>query len=212
MKKALFCVVLLSCMAVQAQLPSHKTSLTLDARSVSSGGGTSTARSGGSRTLNIIGGGQLSAATSSTTQTHESKIRLEVEMRNLGTTPAQARLEWYFIARKESSGGHPGAVYIWDSGKRDISVVPGSSDQEALESTALTQMTVQASTAPTSGYINGQLVATTGSGYTRRSGSKPAGWIVRLMDGDQVLRVQASSGDLVSVAQDTARLTQLGQK
>ena len=111
-------------------------------------------------------------------------------MRNLGTSPTQARLEWYFIAHKE--GGRPGpAVYIWDSGKQDISVAPGAEDKETLESTALAQTLTQTSTGSATGFINGQLVTTTGSGGSNRSGAKPAGWIVRLMDGDQILRVQS---------------------
>ena len=209
MKKSFaFLAVFSGAVMAWGQLPSRNTSLTLDAKSVSTGGATSSSHSGGSVGL-TSNGVQLpfSAPTSSSSDKHESKIRLHVETRNLGTAPAGARLEWYFVARRLNAGPH--SEYIWDIGRRDVSVTPGGTDKEELESSALLQTTTRGSTAPTANYMNGQLYTSTGSGYTSREGSIPIGWIVRLMDGDQMLRVQASSSTLEAAARDQERLKKL---
>jgi hypothetical protein len=209
MKTPLMFLAVLCGTTAWAQLPSRNTSLTLDAKSVSSGGTTSVKQ--GTAVGIPLPSTMTSAPTAETTQSHQSKTRVEVQMRNLGTTPAQARLEWYFVARSMQDGnsGHSGPEYVWDLGKRDVLVAAGSEDKEQLESVGLTETLAQRSTGQATSYQNGQYVTTMGSASVARSGAHPAGWIVRLMDGDQLLRIQASSSDLEAIGRDSTRLTRM---
>ncbi len=137
-------------------------------------------------------------------QTHESKSRVEVVVRNLSTVPAQARFDWFFVAREIPSRRE----FVWDQGQRDVSMTPGSEQKETLESKPLAETTRRKTEYTTQqNSLNPQQVQQQSS--TEQSGGRPSGWIVRMWDGDHLLQVQASSSDLEAIGHDPVRLGKL---
>ena len=170
--------------------------LTFEAKLISSGGSVKTDR------------GLASGATFQkleNTQTHESKSRVEVVVRNLGAAPAQAHFDWFFIARDVQSRRE----YVWDQGQRDVPLNAGAQKKELLESKPVTETTRQKTEYTQPSGAGPQQAQQQSS--KDQTGARPFGWIVRLVEGERVLQVQASSNDLESVGRDQARLSKLTQ-
>lgn len=193
MKRFLTSLLLLGWCAVSpaqvpSQLPPASNGLSFDARLVANGGAAKTER----------GGPVGPYTTAQSSQTRASKMSVEVRARNFSAVPAEAHLEWFFIA-KDLQSKKP---YVWDHSRREVSLAAGSEQKETAESTELYQATTQKSESrPVQGLI-GQTPRYQQSSSKQEWGAKPYGWIVRLWSGDRLLKVQASSNDLEAMARD----------
>jgi hypothetical protein len=172
-------------------LPIVNSGLTFDAKSVSSGGRTKTLLDGNSG---------MSYANADNKQTHQSKIRLEVHMHNMGVAPANVRLEWFFVAKDVNSKRE----YIWDNGQMDTALTGGADHLEMLESTNLTQTSEQQFSTQARTVLGQTQVTQISS--ADHSGGQPAGWIVRMWAGDQLVRVRGSSSNFEDIGRDQKQL------
>ena len=167
-----------------------------------------TVRSGGSANPNPTQ--TASGYTSKTTQSRESSPTLELKVRNLSKNPGSARFEWYFVANPIQRG----ANYVWDRGGREIAVAGGGEETQTIDSRPLVQNTTYRTTrtqvtSATSGSVIGYESNTT----KQQTGARPAGWIVRMLVGDKLIKVQASSAALEQIGRDPAQMqTLLGQR
>lgn len=165
-------------------------SLSFEAKAVSTGA-----------TTKLHNTGQPAFNHESPTGEQTRMIRLEVRVRNFGTTPAQAHLDCYFLATKLPRAKR----FIWDTVGRDVVVDAGAEKAETMESTQLT--TAQTFSGSTGFDASGNLSVS--NTEDKVATSKVYGWIVRLMSGDRVLKVQASSSELESIARDPAMIAKL---
>lgn len=177
---------------------SGSSSLSFEAKSVSNGGATKVQNGG---TTGLMGENLKS------TQTHQSMIRLEVRVRNFGTAAGQGHLDCYFVATEFSHGKR----YIWNTVPRDVTVPPGGEKLELVESSQLTQVSERTYQSEVTTDVTGSYRFSE-SAANRTSGSKPYGWIVRLMSGDRVLKVQASSSELENIARDPSLIAKMQQE
>jgi len=133
-------------------------------------------------------------------------IRLEVRVRNFGTTPALAHLDCYFVA---SALPH-GRRYIWNEVARDVAVPASGELPEQIQSTELTQVTEQRfSSSVNMNPVTGGGPTVSQSASRTTTGAKPYGWIVRLTSGDRLLKVQASSSELETIGRDANAISNL---
>jgi hypothetical protein len=116
-------------------------------------------------------------------------MSIEIIARNLRKEPAKLLLEWYFVASAKNK------QWIFDDDSEDIEIEGAGTLKLEKESAELE-------------YSKTTLVAI---GYARETGGKIVGWIVRLMDGDKVVAVQASTGPLTAIAKDQAKLDALAE-
>lgn len=181
-------------------------SLSIDVRPVSSGGATRT-----SSELKVDQGRKKSGLKArdqkySTTRERGSGIGLDVEVRNLRHQPDTATVEWYLFARS-LDGGDP---FIFDRGSEVVTIGAASREFVNIDSIELTG-TIQKNLTLRAGKSGG--VQNSGSAASvKKSGSKVAGWIVRLVADQRVLQVRASSPSLEAIGKDASQLRSLAKK
>lgn len=125
---------LLGTFAASGQAP-RPHSLSLDATATAAGGSTQLSQG--------KGGSKGSSSSRSTTQTllTSSKEAIQISVRNFGTVPDTAHVEWYFIAAPVVNA--PGKSlteqqFAFDQGSRDISLAPGGTQVIPVESEEVT--------------------------------------------------------------------------
>ena len=135
-----------------------------------------------------LGGGWTTAEERHYTQNRQAEdmINLNVEIRNLAKAPDQAKLEWFFYARNVK-GGEP---RLFDSGSQEVSIEPTGTSKVELQSKSLVSK-VERKLYTTDGVDANGFNPSHGS--VNRSGERPAGWLVRISDGPNVLAVRGSS-------------------
>jgi len=168
--------------------------LTFEAKTVANGGGVTSATAAGS-------------VAPVRTETRASHPVIEVDVHNFSNQPANAHLDWFFVA----SGSNVGR-YVWDQGDRDVAVLPAGAQTETLESRPVEQQTINETHIQTT-------VTTMNNGTTqitrnpistqRRTGSQPVGWIVRMFVGGVLVKVQGSSAIFEQIGRDQAQLNAL---
>jgi len=169
--------------------------LTFDAKTVANGGGIT-----GATTVP----GPIAPVK---TETRASHPVLEVNVHNFSNEPANAHLDWFFLANAYNVGR-----YVWDQGDRDVSVLAGGAQTETLESRPVEQHTINEThiettvTRMTDGTtrISQKPVST-----QRHAGSQPVGWIVRMFVGGALVKVQASTAAFEQIGRDQAQLNAL---
>jgi hypothetical protein len=172
--------------------PQAVNSLSFEVRSVASGGGADNTKGGGSSSR---------GSTVSQTKTRTSQTTLELKVRNLSRTPVSAEFECYFVA---SAVG--GRKYIASKGSKSMTVDPGQEQKEYFESIPIEQTSSRSTTTTNTGGSTRMTVS------SAKSGARPAGWFVRLMSEDKVIRVVASSVEYDKVARDPALLADLQRR
>lgn len=203
----MFAAAVVGAGTLPAQSPGRKHSLSMDVRPISSGGATRSKSN-----LNIHEGQQYPGyyqtqdQNFSSTRKRGSGVGLAVEVRNLSRFTDQVELEWYFLG-KPARGGD---LFVFDLGSRPLSVGSASREIVEIESDRLTS-TVEKTLNFRSGY-DGGFQNNLPSASVKKSGSKVAGWIVRLMADNQVLQVRASSPSLERLGQDGEQLLRLSGK
>lgn len=115
-------------------------------------------------------------------------LTLSVFVKGMGKT-APATLEWYFIAKDLESK----TSYVFDSGMSDIT----------LDSAKPTEIDI------TSKELASSVQNYVALGEKVQSGSKIDGYIVRVVAGDKVLTVDASSRQLEITGKNPAKMSQL---
>ena len=198
-----------------AQVPAgpHHHSLTLEAISVSNGG-TTTVKS------DVKGVGQIrsafgaEAAVSRFNQQHDTvhRTNVRVDIRNLGRTPDTIKLEWYFIAAPVGGGAARGKDFVFDQGAEDISVIPNGTESREITSKEARYVLVRTATMIESGDPSNEVTFAGGGRTTAQStqtGIMMRGWVVRLLDGGQVVATRGSSQAYEDLAKDNAQLKDL---
>lgn len=124
-------------------------------------------------------------------ESYESTVRLELLLRNMNAAPAQAHLDWFFIA-KDLELNHD---MVWDRGERDVALAAGDTQKELIDSSETKRTTEHFAVG------NGK--------FASKRGIKPRGWIVRLWSGNQLVRVHASSNEMETLGRNQATLDEL---
>ena len=157
-------------------------------------------------------GGSRDASAESMTIT-VSKETLQIGLRNFGPTPDTAQIECYFIA---SPVGTPypkfSPLYVKDLPKEfifdhSVRLLTAPANATSTLTVASTEVrTFVEKSASTYGFLNGTSVS---SGSSQETGTKPRGWIVRLVADGKVLGVCASTSSYEDLGKDDARLQAL---
>jgi hypothetical protein len=130
----------------------------------------------------------------------ERQIVLELRARNLSKQPATVSFQWIFLAKNISGRG--GGAYIWDRGQKQVTLEGSGDTKETLESSELVQVSTVTSQRQLVRYTDGSSKYQTTSSQSK-SGSRPVGWVVRMLEDGKVVRVQASSSEYEKFNFDT---------
>jgi hypothetical protein len=163
-------------------------SLTFSVRNVGSGGGADQYSDAGGKT-----------------RTRRSKTILELKVRNLSAQPATAQFQWFFLGQPSNPGARSSmATYVWDTGNRPVSVIPGGEITETLESAELVEATNTSPRTVRDGNGGNYIIST-----SQNDGARPVGWIVQMFADSKLVRVQASSGEFERIAYDANAMAAL---
>jgi hypothetical protein len=124
----------------------------------------------------------------------ERQTVLELRTRNLSQQPVTVVFEWFFLA-KEVKGW--GGAYVTDRDRKQITLEGGAETKETLESKEIVQVSTVTSNRRSVAYSDGSAQNQTAS-HQSKSGSRPVGWIVRMIADGKLVRVQASSSEFES--------------
>src|SRR4051794_398703 len=149
-----------------------------------------------------LGNGWVTATTKDYSQKRKKAdgIGIDVEIRNLSREHDSAKLEWYFFAQRIDGKGED---YLFDQGSEAVTLDPNSTTKFDLQSESLHSEVVKK--LHTTNGVNklGQHIQPSAS--VQKSGSKLAGWIVRLMVDGAPLIVKASSPSYETLGQGDPR-------
>ncbi len=207
-----------------AQFPSpaaapHHHSFSLDVQATSTGG---VGRSAGDTTSQNARFQSYDGTTSVPVQllhTQDQHVtsnstHLQVNVRNMSAVPDTATVEWYFIATPvgETAKQVGTKDFVFDHGSQPVTVQPGKTDSRPISSKEASVVTDRQSTAVNS--VDRSVTVNFGHslpavGTTKQQGMAMRGWLVRLMDGKQILAVQASGQTYEDLAKDDAKLNAL---
>ncbi len=193
---------------VPVPVPAVHHSLSFDA-AVTGTGGASNASTGLHENLGgkPLGGGWSTSEQQdfSSNRKRNSGISLSVSVRNLAPTADQAKLEWYFIGKPVEKENE----FIFDSGSKEVALQGGGTQTIPLESKELASHE-EKKLHIDKGVANGRAIPPSAS--TKKTGSKVAGWMLRLVADGQVLQVRASSPVLESLGRNDAQLASFPRK
>jgi hypothetical protein len=184
-----------------AQAPKH--SMSMDVRTVSSGGATRT-----SNNLQIRNGEKIPGHYQTRDQNYLMKrqkgsgVGLEVNVRNFRQGADEAQVQWYFLGKPVGGG----EMFVFDEGVKTVTFNGPGGSSLPIESAELTS-TVEKAASLRSGYADPR--HNLPEARVSKSGSKVAGWIIRLLAGDEVLQVRASTPSLEALGRNTAQLQAL---
>ena len=133
--------------------------------------------------------------TTGSVRTHKNSVQLEITVRNLSPQADATRLEWYFFARPVDNS----AEFLHDSGSRDLQIKPAGEEKVTVESKE-TAMTISRESKAKFG------TTSQGTATESKSGTKAAGWIVRLVSDNTVLAVRASTPALEAKGRNTPNI------
>ena len=162
-------------------LPKVTSSISFDVRSVATGGGQTTGAAAPT----------MRSSTSGTSRVRERQTVLELRARNLSKQPATVSFEWVFLAKHVNGRG---GAYVWDQGQKQVTLEGGGNTKETLESSELVQVSTVTSQRYLVRYTDGSSRYQTTSTQSK-TGSRPVGWVVRMLEDGKVVRVQASSSE-----------------
>jgi hypothetical protein len=174
----------------EAQLPGVKSSLSFEVRTLASGGVSNSNPMATPPTFTGIRDLRVSR-----TRTMKSQTTIELKVRNLGAQPASGIFEYYFVAQ---TGDKP-APYFWDKGTRSMTLEPGKEQTQIFQSAELAHSTVQSVVStPVPGSSSQAIIYA----RTDKVGSRPLGWVVRLVVDGKVAQIRASSSECERLAKD----------
>lgn len=161
--------------ATVSLLPTASNGLSFEARLISSGGASK-----------VEQGGLQSS------ETRQSKMLVELRAHNFSATPAETRLEWFFVARDLQSKKY----YVWSRGDRQLSLAGGAEQTEMAESTELARTTTKTTEIGIVTNAFGQTIGNTFHSSKSETGARPYGWIVRMWANGHLVQVRTSSNHL----------------
>ena len=196
--------------ALYAQASPLKSSLSLDVRSVVSGatrGNAGSAYVAPNDRSRPMPGRTLTTSAFSRTRTAASGATLEVQVRNLSRAPEPVLVEWYFFSRPVNSrGNHPGKVH--DHGSEQITALPMKPNTFEVSCRPIVRRTQEEVTTrmtqPLPGGYRSDIAVS-----RSRTGEKMYGWIVRLVNGENVLALKASQPSLESLGRELETLRKI---
>jgi hypothetical protein len=130
----------------------------------------------------------------------ERQTVLELRVRNLSKQPFTVEFEWIFLAKNVSGRGD---AYVWDQGQKQIALEGGADTKETLESKEIVQVSTVSTQRSLVRYTDGSSKIQTTSTQSK-SGSRPVGWVVRMIADGKLIRVQASSSEFERWGYDTS--------
>jgi hypothetical protein len=131
-----------------------------------------------------------------------SGVGLEVNVRNFRQGADEAQVQWYFLGKPVGGG----EMFVFDEGVKTVTFNGPGGSSLPIESAELTS-TVEKAASLRSGYADPR--HNLPEARVSKSGSKVAGWIIRLLAGDEVLQVRASTPSLEALGRNTAQLQAL---
>ena len=178
----------------RSEEPQHH-SLSLDVRPTGNGGATKTASSFNSTQGTTTAGTTMRTETTGSVRTHKNSVQLEITVRNLAPLADATKLEWYFFARPVDNS----AEFLNDSGSRDLHLKAAGEEKVSVES--------KETTMKVSREVKAKFGTTSPGTITEsKSGTKAAGWIVRLVSDHTVLAVRASTPSLEATGRNTPHI------
>jgi len=189
-----------------AQLPAASSvhhSISIDAKTVASGGSGSNKMNGG---LASSAGPSTSTASSAQNQNHQAT--LEITLRNFGKDPDTVKVEWYFVATPIAANSHRHDC-VFDQGFQDQALKPGETVTFTAQSKVLQSSIVRSVTQTVTGNagLGNQQISTSSS--VNQTGSKIKGWFVRAIADGQVLLTRGSDFNYEDIAKDDAKIKAL---
>ena len=207
MRASVFCItLLLAGLCSYGQLPAPATgavapvhhSVSLDVTLAGSGGAGNSSNKSHDDTGKYtgVGGMPLTTTTLESKQTINHRTVLSIAVRNFSPQPDEVQLEWYFFA--EPVGGTK--TYVLNSDVSKISL-QGSETQTVTATSLETGTTKVQKMTGAAGYSS---ILT-----SSESGTKPRGWMVRVMADGKVLDVRGSDLTTEGYGKDDAKLDAL---
>ena len=192
--RLLFCAACLFFVPLRGFTQAGRHSVGLDVKLAASGGAAA-AKSG------VHNSGDTSTLTK--TQSIASEPVYNVEVRNFSQSADSLTLEWYVFAKSASSAHAQARVH--DSGKESISIGGGKSASLTVKPKPITHET-QDSLKTTTRNDSSKGTTSTSHGSRSVKGDKPAGWMMRLIAGGELVAVKASEPSLEELGRHAEKL------
>ena len=136
-------------------------------------------------------------------QTSSSSVSIEISVRNFGTVPDTAQVEWYAVAEPAHlQPGKPAADqrYVFDKGSQNVSLAAGGTTKIPVASKEITSETTRKAGFHTGKYHGMH------NGGEQETGDVLSGWIVRVVADGKVIDAKGSKQEMEDLAKDSARL------
>ena len=136
-------------------------------------------------------------------QTTTGSASIEISVRNFGTVPDTAQVEWYFVAEPAHlEPGKPAADqrFVFDKGSQSVSLAANGTTRIPVTSKEVASVTTRKASFHT-GKNHGMH-----NGGEKETGNVLSGWIVRVVAGGRVIDTRGSKQEMDDLARDNARL------
>lgn len=188
MKRPLFLLVLLALSGSRLAVGQAPHSVGLEVQPVSAG---STVQSG---TASSTG-----SYSSSHVRTTSAREALQITLRNFGTVPSAAKVQWYFVAVPlvlEPGKPAEDQEFVFDQGGQDVTLAGGATQALRAESAEVT------STKKLTGGRSSSRRSTSTSAKPKETGSALRGWMVRVVVDGKVVATRGSTQTYEEIAED----------
>ena len=184
--------------------PAHPHSLSLQVEPLSTGGAVDESVATRDRSVSGEHANKKEAQMRTTrAQTSKSSVSIEISVRNFGTVPDAAQVEWYFMAAPAHLEPGKSAIdqtFVFDKGAQNVSLaangtarIPATSKEATVETTRK------------AGFHTGKFHGVHNGG-AQETGDVLSGWIVRVVADGKMIEARASRQELEDLARDHARL------
>lgn len=183
-----------------APAPARQHSVSLDVKTVSSGGGTKVASKSTTQhgALTGVGGVKLTTNLLQNKTDQNHRVALEITARNFSPQPDEVQLECYFFAAPVNGTKE----FIFDSNTKTLTLQGGENQISTVESKEVTSTTVK-SMVTADGYN------TSAFSRVEQSGNKLKGWLVRLIADGKVIQIRASQSKYEDLGRNDTALNAL---
>jgi hypothetical protein len=154
--------------------------------------------------------GEVTSIKNNQTQTNRQSEGIQITVRNFGSLPDSARVEWYFVDSPERPNSKKPAAEqqsIFDQGSQTVSLAPGGVQTIPVQSRDVTS-TVKRHTQEHEG-ARGRVHQERRATGKKETGSVMSGWMVRVVADGRVIDSSASNDEFGEIAKDDAKFNVL---
>ena len=207
-QKFIAAVVIGLASTAMAQLSLHKVSL--HAKSVSSGGASDTANSLSSTAMIDSSGSSYTHKTNHRAFSQNHQTTVQCKLRNMGGKPEKVKLQWFFIG---APVGNSSVDVIVGTGEKDIELQPRQFIEETVTHSP-TQSHIESTVEyGVPNFYNAQRGVYYRPRFSRSySGTKTKGWVVRIIDKNEVVDSVGSTDRFKQLGYDSEKLENMLSK